>query len=88
MSFKFDKFRRNLRIVRTCKGLSQTELSSKCELKQVKRVADIEGGRGLPTIREIINLCKILEVKIDDMLHRDAVVTLNWTSKKDPSIKT
>lgn len=68
----------NLRTIRACKGLSAKRLSELCKLKQIKRISDIEEGRGKPSIEEIISICKILEVKIDDMINNEVIASFSW----------
>ncbi len=69
-------FRKNLLVVRTSMGLGASELSDLANLKAKKRVYDLEEGRGTPSLEEIITICKILKVTMDDMLFKQAVVKM------------
>lgn len=71
----FDKFRQNLARVRAFKGLSAAEIADRANLRQKKRCADIEEGRGRPTIEEIAVICDVLHVGIDEMLYRTPRIT-------------
>lgn len=74
----FTKFRQNLKIVRASKGLTAKELSKKCDLRQMKRVADIEEGRGKPTLVEVVSICTELNVTIDNMLSGTVIIKYSW----------
>jgi len=63
-------FRTNIIRVRAFRGLTSRELSERAELRQLKRVSDIEEGRGKPTLEEVMAICRVLEVSIDEMLYR------------------
>jgi len=73
------KFRRNIKVVRGSKAMTAKELSEAANLKQKKRVADIEEDRGVPTLDEVSSICDILEVGIDDMLFKVAVSKIEFT---------
>lgn len=75
----FDKFRKNLKIVRNCKGITATELAVNCKLRQQKRIMDIEQGRGKLTLEEVYSICKGLDVSIDNMIDKDVNVNFNWS---------
>lgn len=68
-------FRRNLVKIRSFRGLIAKDLSEKCGLRQLKRIADIEDGRGKPTLEELISICAFLGVKLDDMLYNIPTIT-------------
>lgn len=70
-----NNFKDNLKKIRSAKGFSASELSDKCNLRQKKRVSDIEEGRGKPSLEEVVKICDILDVKIDDMLNKKIYVT-------------
>lgn len=72
----FAIFRSNLKNARKVLDISAKELSEKANLKQVKRIADIEEGRGSPSIDEIHDICQVLKVSVDDMLYRNSKVIL------------
>lgn len=74
----FSKFRRNLAVVRKSKEFSSKELSRLAELKQFKRINDIEEGRGMPSIDEIYSICKVLNVSMDDMIEKTIYVKYEW----------
>ena len=76
----FTLFRRNLATVRTCKGLTAEQLSVQAKLRIKKRCADLENDRGLPDLAEILAICKVLDVSMDDMLLKRAVATINFFS--------
>jgi transcriptional regulator with XRE-family HTH domain len=61
------------------KGISANDLSKKLKLKSVKRVSDLEyPGRGVPTLDEVMKLCKELEVPMDDMLNKHVMVSYTF----------
>lgn len=74
MKTEYPILRRNIAKVRVARGLSARELSEKAGLKQLKRVSDIEEGRGCPTLDEVCAICKVLELPIDEMLYKEANV--------------
>jgi len=69
----FDIFRENLRTLRKTTDKTSKELSEDLGMRQMKRVSDIEEGRGRPTLEEINATCTYFEVSIDDMIRRKAV---------------
>ena len=76
----FELFRKNLMKVRISKGISGKELSERANLRQKKRVNDIEEGRGKPSLEEVCSLCKELNVNIDSMLYKVAEVSIEFKS--------
>jgi transcriptional regulator with XRE-family HTH domain len=64
------KYRSNLKKIRLARGLTAKELSEKAGLKQLKRVSDIEDGRGDPKLREIMSIAKVLDVSFEAMLEQ------------------
>lgn len=77
----FEKFRINLKLARYIKEMTAKELSVAADLKQQKRVADIEEGRGKPSLEEVRILCNILGQPIDHMLNNTAEMKLEWKYK-------
>ena len=78
MKTEYSIFRRNIARVRVVRGMSARELSEKAQLKQLKRVSDIEEGRGCPTLDEVCAICKVLGYSIDEMLYKEAKATVNF----------
>jgi len=76
---QFEKFFKNMLIVRSSKGLSQRESSKMADLKNLSRWETLESGRGTPTIFEIISICKLLDQPIDSMLNKECKVTIEFT---------
>lgn len=74
----FEKFRYNLKKARYITEMSSKDLSIAAGLKQHKRIADIEDGRGKPTLEEVIAICNILQQPIDNMLNNECEMCLNW----------
>jgi len=74
----YTNFINNLRIIRMCEGLTAKELSKRCGLRQMKRIADIEDGRGKPDINEVVNICKELNIKIDAMINDKVKIKYEW----------
>jgi transcriptional regulator with XRE-family HTH domain len=74
-----ERFSSNLRIVRAARGTSANDLSKKLNLKAAKRISDLEyPGRGVPSLDEVMKICKELEVPIDHMLNKKVVVTFTF----------
>ena len=71
----YTNFINNIRKIRMCEGVTASELSKRCKLKQMKRISDIEDGRGKPSIDEVISICKELNFKIDAMLNGKVKIT-------------
>lgn len=71
-------FKSNLKLARMKMNISATDLSEKADLKQKKRIADIEEGRGKPSLGEMMSICKELDVSIDDMLYKRAKLELSF----------
>jgi len=61
-----------------CNSITANELSKKCKLRQIKRISDLEEGRGKPTLDEVVSICNELGFKMDDMLHKKVVITYGW----------
>lgn len=73
----YEKFRTNIRLLRAKKGWSGIEAGEKIGLKNGKRMIDLEYGRATPDLEEIILIAKFFDVKMDDLLHKEAMVTFN-----------
>jgi predicted transcriptional regulator len=72
--------RNNLKKARHLQDISAKELSIKAGLRQQKRIADIEEGRGKPTLEEIHTICQVLKQPIDFMLYHEATMKLDFLS--------
>lgn len=75
---QYETFAANLRIARRAKNISANDLSKQCEFKAVKRIADFEDHRGVPSMEEVMRVCKELNQKIDDMLFCMATVEITF----------
>lgn len=75
----FDIFRENLRIIRKMTDKTSKQLSEDLNMKQMKRVADIEEGRGRPTLEEINAICNYFGYSIDDMMKRKATINIHFS---------
>ena len=71
----FEKFRRNIRILRAGIDISAVELAVKIKLKNGKRFVDLEYGRGSPSTEELLVISKHFKVSIDDLLFKEAKIT-------------
>lgn len=71
---QFDKFRRNLRVLRASIDVSAVELSEKIKLKNGKRCVDLEYGRGNPSTQELLSIAKHFNVSIDDLLFKECKI--------------
>jgi transcriptional regulator with XRE-family HTH domain len=78
MKTDFLIFRRNITKIRAARAMSARELSELAKLKQQKRILDIEEGRGMPSLEEVCSICKTLGYSIDEMLYKEATVTVNF----------
>lgn len=74
----FDIFRENLRIIRKVREKTSKELSIDLNMKQMKRISDIEEGRGKPSLEEIHAISNYFGYPIDDMLNKKAIVTIGF----------
>jgi transcriptional regulator with XRE-family HTH domain len=77
----FDIFRENLRIIRDARGKSSKQISIDLKLRQMKRIADIEEGRGKPTLEEVNSICNYFGYPIDDMINRKAIITIGFVKE-------
>lgn len=76
----YNIFRNNLKKARYLMELSGKELSIKAGLRQQKRIADIEEGRGKPTLEEVFAICEVVGQPIDGMLKKDIAITIGFES--------
>lgn len=67
-----------MKIARFFKDMTAAELSKKARLRQMKRAADIEDGRGLPTLEEVCKICNALGQPIDSMLYKKAKIKIEY----------
>jgi transcriptional regulator with XRE-family HTH domain len=72
----FDIFRNNLRTLRQVHNFTAKDLSIKAEMKQQKRVSDIEEGKGSPSLDEIYTLSLIFNTSIDRLLFQELRITV------------
>jgi DNA-binding XRE family transcriptional regulator len=77
----FEKFRRNLYKARTIQEMTARDLASAAGLKQMKRILDIEEGRGKPSLDEVLAICHVLQQPIDNMLNNECEMSLDWKYK-------
>lgn len=71
----FEKFRRNIRILRAGIDISAADLAIKIKLKNGKRYVDLEYGRANPTTEELLIISKHFNVTIDELLFKSAKIT-------------
>lgn len=71
----YEKFRTNIRLLRAKKGWSGCEAGEKIGLKNGKRMIDLEYGRANPDMEEMLLIAKCFEVTMDDLMHKEAIVT-------------
>ena len=71
----YEKFRRNIRILRAGIDISAVELAGKLKLKNGKRYVDLEYGRANPTTEELLCISKNFSVTIDELLFKKAKIT-------------
>lgn len=74
----FHIFRDNLRKARFIKELTANELSKAAGLRQVKRISDIEEGRGKPSLDEVHSICVALDQDVSDMLYREGKIVIEF----------
>lgn len=72
---QFDKFRRNLRILRASLDFSAVVLGEKLSLKNGSRCIDLEYGRGNPTLEELLSISKYFKVSMDELINKEAKIT-------------
>jgi transcriptional regulator with XRE-family HTH domain len=71
---EFKIFRYNLAILRASTGLNGIELAEQLCMPK-KRIHDFETGRCNPNIHELKKIGNYLQVTIDELLYKKAVVT-------------
>ncbi len=71
----------NLKVVREARGMTQSELSKKANLKLVSRVRSIEDFRADCSLQEVINICNILNVPMESMIKHTAEVKIQFQTK-------
>jgi transcriptional regulator with XRE-family HTH domain len=76
----------NILALRTHRGLTANELSKILKLKSVKRIADFECGRGVPTLSEVAKISQYfgqyLSVSINDLLYRKAHIEITFRDEE------
>ena len=77
----YTNFIYNIRVIRMSQGITAKELSEKSGCRQLKRISDIEDGRGKPNIDEIVIICKLFGVKIDQMINDRVKVKYLWNNE-------
>lgn len=73
---EFDIFRHNLKTLRISRGITAKELSEQAEMKQAKRISDIEEGRGKPTFDEVYTISLIFAMSLDKLLFQELRITV------------
>lgn len=76
------RFIKNTRIVRNAIDISAKELAKQANLKRVKAIEDWETGRSIPTLDDIVAICKVFDLKMDDMLFQNVNVKLTFTKEE------
>jgi len=71
---QFDKFRRNLRMLRASLDISAVELSAKLPLKNGSRCVDLEYGRGNSSTDELLAISKYFKITLDELLFKEAKI--------------
>ena len=64
------KFGDNLKLIRKSKKMSQEELAEKVNVSR-QSVSKWETGEAYPEMNNILELCKIFNCKINDLVHED-----------------
>ena len=64
------KFGENLKIIRKNKKMSQEELAEKVNVSR-QSVSKWETGESYPEMNNILELCKIFNCKLNDLVHTD-----------------
>ena len=64
------KFGENLKIIRKSKKMSQDDLAEKLNVSR-QSVSKWETGESYPEMNNILELCKIFNIKINDLIHTD-----------------
>jgi len=69
-------FRRNLKILRNVHDISSKDLSQKIGLRQLKRISDLEDGKGSPSLDEVHLISRHFGVPLDKLLYKDLKVII------------
>ena len=64
------KFGENLKIIRKNKKMSQEELAEKLNVSR-QSVSKWETGESYPEMNNILELCRIFNIKINELIHQD-----------------
>ena len=64
------KFGDNLKSIRKSKKMSQEDLAEKVNVSR-QSVSKWETGEAYPEMNNILELCKIFNCKINDLVHKD-----------------
>lgn len=67
----FQFFRNNLKTLRLAKDLTAKDLSERAGLRQLKRISDLEGGKGLPSLDEVYSISLALDISMCDLLFKE-----------------
>ena len=92
------KFGDNLKLIRKNKGMSQEELAEKVNVTR-QSVSKWENGEAYPEMNNILELCKIFNCKINDLVHTDmsditsldeeiVMKVVKFNEKKQNQVKT
>lgn len=73
----YEKFRTNIRILRAKEGWSGCEAGERIGLKNGRRIIDLEYGRGIPTMEEMMLFSKAFCCTIDELLYKQANIIFN-----------
>lgn len=72
---QYQKFRRNIRILRAGMDLSAEQVSKKLGMKHPKRFIDLEYGRMNPKTEDILCISEFFGVTLDNLIYRSACIT-------------
>lgn len=75
-------FASNLKTARAARSISAKDLSLKANLRQIKRVSDIEDGRGIPSLEEVVRICDALNIGLEAMLFKKLTVVIKYLDKE------
>lgn len=65
-----ERINSNIKYLIDKKGISQSTLSKEID-KSVTHINALINGHGTPTLQLIIDICKYLDVKIDDLIYKN-----------------
>ena len=71
----YEKFRRNLCILRAAHDISGVDFAREIGCHSGKRIHDLESGRGVPTIEEVLVIVQYFKITMDDLLNKNAHIT-------------